>query len=131
MPVNRQMTQKFAFEVFSTTSSKMYSTSYNLPNLKSGSAAAFISSFALGMYDIDGNGTIEEKEMIKIIEAIYEMLGPEVTRNAEDSPSVRAKMIFEKMDLNKDRKLTQQEFISGCLSDKDLYQILTSEVRKS
>lgn len=55
------------------------------------------------MYDIDGNGTIDEREMIKIIEvwglwgilqilgarvhgnnlqAIYEMLGPEVTKSA-------------------------------------------------
>jgi hypothetical protein len=35
--------------------------------------------------------------MIKIIEAIYEMLGPEVTKSADDSPRKRAKMIFEKM----------------------------------
>uniref|UniRef100_A0A915LS50 EF-hand domain-containing protein n=1 Tax=Meloidogyne javanica TaxID=6303 RepID=A0A915LS50_MELJA len=74
------------------------------------------------MYDIDGNGTIDEKEMIKIIEAIYEMLGPEVTKSADDSPRKRAKMIFEKMDINNDKELTLKEFVDGCLADKELFQ---------
>ncbi len=99
------------------------------------------------MYDIDGNGTIDEKEMIKIIEvfnhlfdnmceqvellqAIYEMLGPEVTKSADDSPRKRAKMIFEKMDVNNDKELTLKEFVDGCLADKELFQILTNEVKK-
>lgn len=64
------------------------------------------------------------------MQAIYEMLGPEVTRSAEDSPKKRAKMIFEKMDRNHDKELTQQEFIEGCLADKELFQILTNEVKK-
>ncbi|VDM44181.1 unnamed protein product [Toxocara canis] len=83
--------------------------------------------WAFRMYDIDGNGTIDEKEMIKIIEAIYEMLGPEVTKSADDSPRKRAKMIFEKMDVNNDKELTLKEFVDGCLADKELFQILTNE----
>ncbi|CEF65060.1 EF-hand domain and EF-hand domain pair-containing protein [Strongyloides ratti] len=87
--------------------------------------------WAFRMYDIDGNGTIDEKEMIKIIEAIYEMLGPEVTKSADDSPRKRAKMIFEKMDVNNDKELTLKEFVDGCLADKELFQILTNEVKKN
>ncbi|CAK5054810.1 unnamed protein product [Meloidogyne enterolobii] len=79
--------------------------------------------WAFRMYDIDGNGTIDEKEMIKIIEAIYEMLGPEVTKSADDSPRKRAKMIFEKMDINNDKELTLKEFVDGCLADKELFQV--------
>lgn len=63
-------------------------------------------------------------------QAIYEMLGPEVTRSAEDSPRRRAKMIFEKMDANNDKQLTLKEFVDGCLADKELFQILTNEVKK-
>ncbi|VBB30356.1 unnamed protein product [Acanthocheilonema viteae] len=66
--------------------------------------------WAFRMYDIDGNGTIDEKEMIKIIEAIYEMLGPEVTKSADDSPRKRAKMIFEKMDVNNDKASLFRKF---------------------
>uniref|UniRef100_A0A183C2A5 Uncharacterized protein n=1 Tax=Globodera pallida TaxID=36090 RepID=A0A183C2A5_GLOPA len=87
--------------------------------------------WAFRMYDIDGNGTIDEKEMIKIIEAIYEMLGPEVTKSADDSPRKRAKMIFEKMDVNNDKELTLKEFVDGCLADKELFQILTNEDDKA
>lgn len=65
-----------------------------------------------------------------LFQAIYEMLGPEVTRSAEDSPRRRAKMIFEKMDTNNDKQLTLKEFVDGCLADKELFQILTNEVKK-
>lgn len=37
------------------------------------------------------------------LQAIYEMLGPEVAKSADDSPRKRAKMIFEKMDANNDK----------------------------
>jgi hypothetical protein len=64
------------------------------------------------------------------LQAIYEMLGPEVTKSAEDSPRKRAKMIFDKMDVNGDKELTLAEFVEGCLADKELFQILTNEVKK-
>lgn len=64
------------------------------------------------------------------LQAIYEMLGPEVTKSADDSPRKRAKMIFEKMDVNNDKELTLKEFVDGCLADKELFQILTNEVKK-
>lgn len=66
----------------------------------------------------------------KNFQAIYEMLGPEVTKSADDSPRKRAKMIFEKMDVNNDKELTLKEFVDGCLADKELFQILTNEVKK-
>lgn len=80
------------------------------------------------------------------MQAIYEMLGPEVTKSAEDSPRKRAKMIFDKMDVNGktmhvqiahkrllitgDKELTLAEFVEGCLADKELFQILTNESKK-
>jgi len=51
------------------------------------------------------------------------MLGPEVTKSADDSPRKRAKMIFEKMDINNDKELTLKEFVDGCLADKELFQV--------
>ena len=39
-------------------------------------------------------------------------------------------MIFEKMDVNNDKELTLKEFVDGCLADKELFQILTNEVKK-
>lgn len=62
-------------------------------------------------------------------QAIYEMLGPEVTKSAQDSPRKRAKAIFEKMDVNGDKELTLGEFVEGCMADKELFQILTNEAK--
>ncbi|GMS91337.1 hypothetical protein PENTCL1PPCAC_13512, partial [Pristionchus entomophagus] len=86
--------------------------------------------WAFKMYDIDGSKTIDEKEMVKIMESIYEMLGPQVTKAADLSPKKRARIIFKKMDVNDDKELTQQEFVDGCLADKELLQILTNDFRK-
>lgn len=79
------------------------------------------------MYDIDGNGTIERREMSRIIEAIYEMLGT-VTHgpNAAEAPAERARRIFDKMDSNRDGVLSRQEFIQGCLEDSDLSDLLAA-----
>ncbi|CAK9296314.1 unnamed protein product [Gordionus sp. m RMFG-2023] len=82
--------------------------------------------WAFRMYDIDSNGTIELSEMVKIIEAIYDMLGPEMDKTKE-SPEERAKKIFSKMDTNNDGLLTEEEFIKGCLQDEELFKILAHD----
>ena len=49
------------------------------------------------MYDVDGNGVIDQEEMTKIVQAIYDMLGAGATR-PPDSAEERAKNIFSRMD---------------------------------
>ena len=49
------------------------------------------------MYDVDGNGVIDQEEMTKIVQAIYDMLGAGATRPT-DSAEERAKNIFSRMD---------------------------------
>lgn len=39
-------------------------------------------------------------------------------------------MIPFQMDVNNDKELTLKEFVDGCLADKELFQILTNEVKK-
>ena len=40
------------------------------------------------MYDVDGNGVIDQEEMTKIVQAIYDMLGAGATKPT-DSAEVR------------------------------------------
>lgn len=78
---------------------------------------------AFNMYDIDKNGSIDKKEMIKIIEAIYDLLGEE-NRKGENSPPNRVNKIMEKLDKDRDGKLSSDEFIEGCLNDEILRHLL-------
>lgn len=78
---------------------------------------------AFRLYDIDRNGTIDQQEMADIIKAIYLMMGYNPVENGE-TPEVRTKDIFEKMDTNQDGVLSKEEFIKGCLSDEKLFNLL-------
>ena len=56
------------------------------------------------------------------------MVGPTMINNdPSDTPDMRTKEIFEKMDENNDGFLTKEEFIKGCMADEFLYQMLTAD----
>ena len=57
-------------------------------------------------------------------QAIYEMLGNNAANKPVDSADQRAKIIFNKMDENKDGHLTEEEFLNGCMQDEELSKIL-------
>ena len=83
--------------------------------------------FFCRMYDVDGNGVIDQDEMTKIVQAIYDMLGAGATKPT-DSAEERAKNIFSRMDENGDGHLTEEEFLRGCLQDDELSKMLAPNV---
>ena len=48
------------------------------------------------MYDVDGNGVIDQDEMAKIVQAIYDMLGSGASKPS-DTAEERAKNIFSRL----------------------------------
>ncbi|CAF1061585.1 unnamed protein product [Didymodactylos carnosus] len=78
--------------------------------------------WAFSMYDIDRNGFIEKKEMKKIMDAIYDLLGEE--KKGSNNPESKVEQIFSKMDKNSDKKLSKEEFVNGCLADDHLRKLL-------
>jgi len=95
-------------------------------NISSGGKPEEKLEWAYQMYDIDGNGTIERSEMVEIIKAIYSMLGADES-NIEVSPQDRTDEIFDKMDENNDGVLNRDEFMRGCMADKQLYSLLLAD----
>lgn len=115
--------------------------------------------WAFKMYDVDGNGEIDKNEMLQIIQSIYDLIGINSKQNGSlinsvnsdekkaskgngqkasnlketpaENPIVRTEQIFQKMDLDKNGVITEQEFINGCLQDKFLYQMLTADYSDS
>lgn len=55
------------------------------------------------------------------------MLGNAITDVNIDTPKERTLKIFSKMDTNNDGVLTKEEFITGCMNDQCLYQMLTAD----
>ena len=82
------------------------------------------------MYDVDGNGWIDLVEMTRIVKSIYNMMGPnQVAMDKYESPEARAEGIFKRMDVNKDGKVTRQEFVRCCLEDQR--KIINNDQKKS
>uniref|UniRef100_A0A8D0B6L8 Guanylate cyclase activator 1C n=1 Tax=Salvator merianae TaxID=96440 RepID=A0A8D0B6L8_SALMN len=72
------------------------------------------------LYDADGNGTIDKKELVSIFTAIQAING-----NQEMSPEEFTNMVFLKIDVNNDGELTLEEFINGVESDEQLLEMIS------
>ena len=66
-------------------------------------------------------GEIEPKEMVDIIETLYEMEGV-----GKEPAEGRAMKIFSDLDINCDGSVTEEEFIRGCLLDDEFVRLLNA-----
>lgn len=78
---------------------------------------------AFKVYDTDKNGRVDKKEMEKIIEAIYDLVG-ETDRKGSNSPSERVKQIMARLDKDNSGYLSEMEFVDGCSNDPILRGLL-------
>jgi Ca2+-binding EF-hand superfamily protein len=80
------------------------------------------------MYDVDGSGWIDLAEMTKLVKSLHQLMNE---RNAQlvsrEHPADRARTIFRQMDADGDGKVTREEFVSTCLEDQKLIELLTPQ----
>ncbi|CAH8546209.1 unnamed protein product [Schistosoma turkestanicum] len=82
--------------------------------------------WAFKMYDLDNDGYISKQDLVEVLTAIYAMVGSAVEFHATDStPEKRVEKIFQLMDLDRDDRLSLDEFINGVKCDKLLMRLLT------
>ena len=74
------------------------------------------------IYDIDGNGLIDKKELKTIIDSIYKLLsdGKDSSVKAKD----HASEIFKRLNIDKNKYITLDEFIDSCMKDQNLLKLL-------
>ncbi|XP_008571239.1 PREDICTED: guanylyl cyclase-activating protein 3 [Galeopterus variegatus] len=72
------------------------------------------------LYDADGNGSIDKKELLNIFMSVQAIKGQQTL-----SPEEFANLVFHKIDINKDGELTLEEFINGMEKDQDLLEIVS------
>ncbi len=78
--------------------------------------------YVFALYDKDKNNSIDRKEMVRVISAMYDLLG----KSKKDYPPERCvEDVFSLIDLNNDRTLTKDEFIDGVLKNPYLSDIIS------
>jgi len=78
---------------------------------------------AFDIYDQNKDGQINRKDMIKIIEAMYDLANEE-ERTGDKSPDKRVELIMQRLHKDKSDVILRNEFIQGCLRDEFLRKIL-------
>ncbi|XP_016067989.1 PREDICTED: guanylyl cyclase-activating protein 3 [Miniopterus natalensis] len=72
------------------------------------------------LYDADGNGSIDKKELLSIFMTVQTLNGQHTL-----SPEEFTNLVFHKIDINHDGELTLEEFINGTEKDQDLLEIVS------
>ncbi|KAI9823495.1 MAG: Neuronal calcium sensor 1 [Sarea resinae] len=82
--------------------------------------------WAFQLYDIDRDGQISYEEMLRIVEAIYKMVGSMVKLpEDEDTPEKRVQKIFAMMDKDENGSLSLDEFREGSQKDQTIVSALS------
>ena len=80
-------------------------------------------------YDRDGDGFIDHHEMLTVFQSIFKMVeAVELAQQMptdQNTPEKRVKCIFDKMDLDQDRKLSLEEFVEGCKADNTIMEVMS------
>jgi Ca2+-binding EF-hand superfamily protein len=74
------------------------------------------------LYDIDGNGQISKDEMVRIISAVFAMVGSH--KKIELTAEEKVDQMFESMDLDGNAEISKEEFFEGARHDKSVVEAL-------
>jgi len=78
--------------------------------------------YVFAIYDRDKNNSINRKNMIKVISAMYDLSGKSKT---EYPPERFVEDVFSLIDVNHDQTLTKDEFIDGVLKNPYLSDLIS------
>lgn len=83
--------------------------------------------WAFRLYDVDQDGLVNKENMELILQSMYDAL--EVNQYQPDTEPIKERVdkIFAIMDRDRSGAINRQEFIHGCLSDKAVYRLLTTD----
>jgi Ca2+-binding EF-hand superfamily protein len=77
------------------------------------------------LYDVNRDGFVSRAEMLRIVDAMYQMMGDSVPlKEDEATPEKRVDKLFAAMDTDHDGRLSKQEFIDGSQKDPLICQAL-------
>ena len=92
--------------------------------IMAGGSEAEILTKIFRLFDVNSDGVISKKEMSRLVKDMYGLL-------KKDDPNISAadliaKSAFAEMDKDADGKVSLQEFLTACQSEKDFSKLLSS-----
>ncbi|KAL7672939.1 hypothetical protein ACOME3_007815 [Neoechinorhynchus agilis] len=84
---------------------------------------------AFDLFDLDKDRYVTKIEIIKLLNAVYDMKGlPKHERTGELDPKRKAEKIILMMDKSGDGKISKEEFLSTCQEDESICKLFASTV---
>ena len=80
--------------------------------------------WAFRLYDEDGDGSIDQYELVEVYKSIFEMSQMGSSKLGPNDARLRAKNMFIKLDMDGNCRLSEEEFVRGCLKDDVLRDML-------
>merc|ERR1712059_92488 len=79
--------------------------------------------WAFRLYDVNGDGNISRGELEEVLGSLLKMQYDDCSE-AGSSTRQRPHVMFSLLDQNKDGEVTREEFVTACMADTELVQLL-------
>jgi len=82
--------------------------------------------FAFRLYDVDGDGLLSHDDVLVVVSALFDLLGPLTTFSGKkyDVPSQMVDDMFEEMDAEGSGKISVESYKDGAMKHPDIFQAL-------
>ena len=78
--------------------------------------------YAFSLFDKDHSETIDPGEMMELLKKLFLITGSSIFPN---TPEALTYDIFRTLDLDRNRSLSKEEFINGCLKSEPIRRLLS------
>ena len=79
------------------------------------------------IFDINNDGTLSKKELYRIVQDLYSLLGKE-DNPTDATDKFLAEAAFKEMDVDGDSKVTKEEFIRACTANEKISSLLALKI---
>lgn len=93
-------------------------------DVSSGSSPQKKLEWAFKMYDVNGNGVITRDEMEEVVGAMFKMQFSQGVEQLQAKIAEKSAQMFSAMDSDKNGIITQEEFLTACIQDKQIMELL-------
>nr|CDS32515.2 Kv channel interacting protein 4 [Hymenolepis microstoma] len=84
-------------------------------------------NWVFDLYDYDKDGYITRQELVVLIRAVNDLLGPSHNfKELVENVDTKANWMLNKFDIDRDGKIGRREFVSVCLRDEIILESLTA-----